>query len=200
MSSEHLFYQEALRKFSNFPIIRLSSPAPLRELIILSLDDEESGWTPEDGTKEEIAEFNTNMLLSFGPMLEEYFSITLSSEGELLTLPQLIPQYIPPMEDLPAFILGLCTQIDWTDEQLCFAGIAEQLGCFYKLKDKSSFELQENPHLLDRKDRSSLAWVIENSIFPAIRTDLTPTKALGADGSVIMVACVEKLYRVFERC
>lgn len=140
------------------------------------------------------------MLQSFAPMLEEYFSIKISEHGDLLTLPQLIPKYIPPLEKLPLFILRLCSEVDWSEEQPCFKGICEQLASFYKMDPISDVEQKENPAYLDSKDHSSLAWKIEHSLFPSVRTDFTPTKDLGSDGTVVQIACVEKLFKIFERC
>lgn len=53
--TDKLFYQESLRKFSNLPLIRLSTPASIEKLIIIALEDESSGWSESEGTKEEIA-------------------------------------------------------------------------------------------------------------------------------------------------
>merc|ERR1711879_1036018 len=116
------------------------------------------------------------------------------------TLPQLIPNYVPPLENIPAFILNLCAQVDWSEEQACFKGILEQLATFYCMNTITDAEQRENPSYLDPKDHASPVWKIEHMLFPALRTDFTPTKDLGSDGSVVQIACVEKLYKIFERC
>jgi DNA mismatch repair protein MLH1 len=133
-------------------------------------------------------------------MLLEYFSISISPEGNLLALPQLIPKYIPPLENLPMFLLNLCVNVDWSDEQPCLGGIARQLAEFYALPIISSEEELENPSFLDPKNTNSRPWILENMIFPALRSDFTPLKSFSSDGTIVQVACLEKLYKVFERC
>lgn len=59
--SEELFYQICLRDFSNFGFIRLSAPVPIKEMVLMALDDEQelmekSEWPAELKPKEEIAE------------------------------------------------------------------------------------------------------------------------------------------------
>lgn len=66
-----------------------STPS-VTELVILALDQEESGWSEEDGTKEDLANYVSNLLVSKAPMLEDYFSLQIDEEGHLLTLPYIL--------------------------------------------------------------------------------------------------------------
>lgn len=43
-------------------------------------------------------------------------------------------------------------------------------------------------------------WTLEHVVFPALRSCLRPSKARATDGSIVQVAALEKLYRIFERC
>lgn len=43
-------------------------------------------------------------------------------------------------------------------------------------------------------------WQTRHALFPAIARKLVPTRASASDGTVLQVACLEQLYRVFERC
>ena len=54
-NSKELCYQLTLRKFSNFDSIKLSSPLPLTDLILIALNIPEVGWSEEDGDKYSIA-------------------------------------------------------------------------------------------------------------------------------------------------
>ena len=59
--SEELFYQICLRDFSNFGSIRLSTPAPIQEMVMMAVDDEQvlmekDEWPEELKSKEEIAQ------------------------------------------------------------------------------------------------------------------------------------------------
>lgn len=51
-------YQQVLRRFAHFSAIQLSDPAPLRELIMLALKEEdlEAEGSESDDLKEKIAE------------------------------------------------------------------------------------------------------------------------------------------------
>ena len=50
-------------------------PAPLYDLAMLALDSEDSGWTPADGPKEDLANYVTDFLKSHSAMLLDYFAI-----------------------------------------------------------------------------------------------------------------------------
>ena len=41
---------------------------------------------------------------------------------------------------------------------------------------------------------------MEHVIFPALRVDLTPPKEMADDGSILQIADLHELYKVFERC
>ncbi|CBN80029.1 MutL protein homolog 1 [Ectocarpus siliculosus] len=42
--------------------------------------------------------------------------------------------------------------------------------------------------------------VVQNVLYPAFRWALLPPQAFAADGTVLQLACLERLYKVFERC
>ena len=48
--------------------------------------------------------------------------------GCLSVLPQLIDDYCPDLDHLPAFVLSMAQDVDWEDEQSCFHDLA-QVGC-----------------------------------------------------------------------
>lgn len=62
--SKELMYQQTLRRFAHFNAIQLSDPAPLSELILLALQEED--LDPEnnekDHLKERIAEVSSSSL------------------------------------------------------------------------------------------------------------------------------------------
>jgi len=192
--SRELLFQIGLRRFSNFGTIRLSTPAPLMQLALLALDSEEAGWTEDDGPKEEIAQDGCQMLAERRQMLDDYFSIKIDDDGNLLALPQIIDNYVPPLERLPMFVLRLCTEVDWTEEKPCLRGIVEELALFYQL-----------PVVLDGDEDeasgcNSRAWIVENVLFPALRTEFSAPRKFARDRTIVQIACLEKLYKVFERC
>lgn len=58
-------------------------------------------------------------------MLREYFSIHIGEGGGLEALPQLIDGYVPPMAQLPAFLLRMARDVEWDDEKPCFHTLAQ---------------------------------------------------------------------------
>ncbi|CAI9764104.1 unnamed protein product [Fraxinus pennsylvanica] len=133
--SKELMYQQVLRGFAHFNAIQLSDPAPLRELLILALKEED--LDPEanehEGLKEKIAEMNTELLKQKTEMLEEYFGICIEPNGILLRIPVILDQYTPDMDRFPEFVLCLGNDIDWDDEKHCFQTIAAAIGNFYAM-------------------------------------------------------------------
>lgn len=83
---------------------------------MLALDSPESGWTEEDGPKEGLAEYIVEFLKKKAEMLADYFSLEIDGEGNLIGLPLLIDNYVPPLEGLPIFILRLATEV--SDKQV----------------------------------------------------------------------------------
>lgn len=133
--SKELMYQQVLRRFAHFNAIQLSDPAPLPELIMLALKEEDVDpeCNEKDELKEKIAEMNTELLKNKSEMLEEYFCIYVDSQGNLSRLPVILDQYTPDMDRVPEFVLCLGNDVDWEDEKSCFQSIAAALGNFYAM-------------------------------------------------------------------
>lgn len=109
--SQELFYQILIFKFGNLGYIELTEPAPISELVLLALNSPESGWTPEDGSKEDLAKYTADLLLSKAEMLLDYFSFEINKNGELTTVPLLLEKYIPNWNGLPMLLLRLATEV-----------------------------------------------------------------------------------------
>jgi DNA mismatch repair protein MLH1 len=109
--STELFYQIVLFAFGNFGHIRLNPPAPISELALLALNAPNSGWTPEDGPKEELAEYVLKILNEKSAMLADYFSLEIDTDGNLKSLPMLLEDYVPNLNGLPMFVLRLATEV-----------------------------------------------------------------------------------------
>ncbi|XP_071157795.1 DNA mismatch repair protein Mlh1-like isoform X1 [Mytilus edulis] len=196
--SAELFYQITVFDFGNFGLLRLSEPAPLNELAMLALDLEESGWTEADGPKEDLAKYIVEFLTSKSEMLLDYFSIELDSSGNLLTLPMLIDDFVPNMEGLPMYILRLATEVNWDSEKECFDTFARETSEFYSMK-KSMFQDKNSDSQEEDMDKS-WKWTIEHVLYPAFRTFLFPPKSFAEDSSILQIANLPDLYKVFERC
>ena len=125
--SQELFYQIIIFSFANFGYIRLNPPPSITELALFALQSEDSGWTEEDGPKEELAEYITSVFKTKTEMLADYFSMELDENGNLKTLPLLLEGYVPNLNELPMFVLRLATEVgqdcaaqrDTASEKMC---------------------------------------------------------------------------------
>lgn len=62
----------------------------IEQLSLLGLDLPETGWTEEDGPKEELAAQIKKILVEKSPMLNEYFSLEIDKSGMIKSLPILL--------------------------------------------------------------------------------------------------------------
>ncbi|XP_028279724.1 DNA mismatch repair protein Mlh1 isoform X2 [Parambassis ranga] len=196
--SQELFYQILIYDFGNFGVLRLSTPAPLYELAMLALDSEESGWTEEDGPKEGLAQYIVDFLKNKAEMLEDYFSMEIDQEGNLTGLPLLLDKYTPVMEGLPMFILRLATEVNWENEKECFRDFSKEYSMFCSIRKQ--YILEAEPGEEQDAEANSWRWKVEHVIFKAFRNLFSPPKSFGEDGTVLQIANLPDLYKVFERC
>lgn len=195
--SQKLFYQILIYDFGNFGVLRLSNPVPLYDLAMLALDSEESGWTDEDGSKEGLAQYIVDFLKQKTEMLEEYFSLEIDGDGNLTGLPMLLDNYTPAMEGLPMFILRLATEVNWDREKDCFRDFSIECSHFYSIRKRYTLE----PDAEEPQDAEmSWQWKVEHVLFKALRSLFSPPKHFSEDGSVLQIASLPELYKVFERC
>ncbi|GFP81438.1 DNA mismatch repair protein mlh1 [Phtheirospermum japonicum] len=209
--SKELMYQQVLRRFAHFSAIQLSDPAPLPELIMLALKEEDLDpqGNEDNDLKEKIAEMSTALIKRKSEMLDEYFGIHIDPNGNLLRLPI----------------------VNWDDEKICFQTIAAAIGNFYALHppllpNPSGDGLQfykkapsDNPDeenaskggvnedeiehelLLEAESAwSQREWSIQHVLFPSMRLFLKPPTSMATNGTFVKVASLEKLYKIFERC
>ncbi|KAL7384031.1 hypothetical protein ABVT39_022991 [Epinephelus coioides] len=196
--SQELFYQILIYDFGNFGVLRLSTPAPLYDLAMLALDSEESGWTEEDGPKEGLAQYIVDFLKKKSEMLEDYFSLEIDQEGNLTGLPLLLDKYTPVMEGLPMFILRLATEVNWDNEKECFRDFSKECSMLYSIRKR--YILEAEPGEEQDAEVNTWRWKVEHIIFKAFRTLLSPPKTFSEDGTVLQIANLPDLYKVFERC
>ncbi|KAL5724741.1 DNA mismatch repair protein [Ranunculus cassubicifolius] len=164
--SKELMYQQVLRRFAHFDAIQLSDPAPLSELIMMALkdDDLDSHCNDNDDLKEKIAEVNTELLKTKAAMLNEYFCVHIDPQGNLCRLPLILDQYTPNMDHVPEFVLCLANDVDWEDETNCMQQISATLGNFYAMNPP----LLPNPagdgiQFYKKKKHSEAAEAFENN-------------------------------------
>uniref|UniRef100_A0A3B3W170 DNA mismatch repair protein MLH1 n=1 Tax=Poecilia latipinna TaxID=48699 RepID=A0A3B3W170_9TELE len=176
------------------------TPAPLYDLAMLALDSAESGWTEEDGPKEGLAQYIVDFLKKKAEMLEDYFSLEIDQEGNLTGLPLLLDKYTPIMEGLPLFILRLATEVNWDNEKECFRDFSKECSAFYSIRKQFVLEAEPGDEPVSRSNGNSWRWNVEHVLFKAFRTLFSPPKSFSEDGTVLQIANLPDLYKVFERC
>lgn len=125
-------------------------------------------------------------------MLVDYFSLTISADGHVESIPLLLRGYTPNLDNLPSFLMRLGPQVNWTSEAECFDTFLRELAYFYIPTPPVSEDPENEKYKAER-------WQIEHVLFPAIRRYLLPPKSL-LDRDVVQIANLPDLYKVFERC
>jgi len=197
-----LFKQIILRDFSNLATLRLDPPPKVIDLALLALEQEEAGWSPEDGDKEELARHVVDMLDSKKEMLADYFSLELEMIGgslHLTGLPLLLDDFCPWFGGLPVYIIRLATEVTWDDEKGCFDTFSKETAAFYSVKEKEGAQPrydmgQHGGDMVDWK------FTVEHVVYPAVKKTLVPPAACMTDKTLLQVASLPELYKVFERC
>lgn len=206
MVSSEYFYQVGLTNFGNFGVIRFDPPMNLKRLLRMAADHEKStsfGALGYDFESADVVELVTAQLIERREMLSEYFSFEVSEEGDIVGIPLLLKGYTPSLAKLPRFLLRLGPHVNWMDEKECFATFLRELASYYvpeRLPPSPGPDDQEqgmDENIKSRRDE--VRYVVENVLFPAFRARLVATHSL-MKGSVLEVANLKGLYRVFERC
>jgi len=198
--TRHLFKQLLLRDFGALGALRLNPPPSVYELALLALDQEEAGWKESDGSKEDLAKHVTITLASHAAMLADYFSLEFeeTDEGLMLTgVPRLLEGHCPWWPGLPLYLLRLAIEVDWKSEKGCFSTFINETAEFYCLKDKTGARWDSEQHTgveVDWRD------TVEQMIYPALKSLLLPPRSCLTDSSILQVANLPDLYKVFERC
>ncbi|KAL2829936.1 DNA mismatch repair protein Mlh1 [Aspergillus cavernicola] len=221
MFCNELFYQIGLTDFGNFGTINLDPAPKLIDILRIAAEAEAETAQAQNNTNEEQQQIFVNApeiiaktLLERREMLSEYFSIHISDEGHLLTLPLLLKGYLPCLGKLPRFLLRLGPYIDWSSEQECFRTFLLELAAFYtpeqlprpqsQQQDLGDSDTANQGDTGDAEDgyiqtrRAQMARMLEHVVFPALRARLVATTRLLR--GVVEVADLKGLYRVFERC
>ncbi|KAK9494378.1 histidine kinase-like ATPase [Lipomyces doorenjongii] len=201
--SYEIFYQIGLSDFGNFGVIQLAPALSLRSLLKLAVADEQISAEQES----EICRI-TDQLMTMRMMLLEYFSLDITADGDIKSIPLLLKGYTPSVVKLPMLLYRLGHNVDWAHEKECFETVLREIAIFYvpeslpilppgQAPSQRASEDSENIQPLEKR-RRELMDRIEKYIFPTMRRRLLATKKLL--GSVIEVADLPGLYKIFERC
>ncbi|KAJ5408931.1 MutL protein [Penicillium cosmopolitanum] len=211
LACNEFFYQVGLTDFGNFGVIKLDPPPKLVDLLNIAAESEQQAHPTEadDDTQaifSNAAEVVARSLIERREMLDEYFSMQINPEGELLTVPLLLKGYVPSLAKLPRFLLRLGPYVDWSGEEetrgLLHARTTSHPPTTPASNDAGDTNsgdtatAQEDPLIQAR--RQQMARMLEYAVFPAIRSRLVATSRMLQ--GVVEVADLKGLYRVFERC
>jgi DNA mismatch repair protein MLH1 len=219
LACNEFFYQVGLTDFGNFGTIRLSPAPKLVDLLRIAAEAERKDH-PDAEAEAIIANapaMIAQTLVERREMLNEYFSMQISADGELISIPLLLKGYLPALAKLPRFLLRLGPYVDWGSEEGCFRTFLRELAAFYTpeqlpvlpgLGPGAEGESAE-PRVAEgegdgdgdafvRARRAQMVRMLEYAVFPALRARLVATSRLLR--GVVEVADLKGLYRVFERC
>ena len=128
------------------------------------------------------------ILIEKAPILSEYFSLNISPEGDLETLPSLLIQHCPSKTFLPLYMLRLATEVEWDTEEECFETFCRETARYYALVAEVELEMNSKQH----------KWTVEHVLYPAFKKYLLPNNHLKKH--FYELANLPTLYKVFERC
>jgi DNA mismatch repair protein MLH1 len=212
MLCNEYFYQIGLTDFANYGTIRFNPPLPLEDLLQVAAEQERknSGDAADEVDWDEVVESVQEAIIGKAALLKEYFSMEITPEGELCSIPLLIKGYTPSMAKLPQFLLRLGPYVNWNEEKGCFQTLLRELASFYvpeslplppsttpDSNDKGKQKVAEEDQEIAAR-RAKVREAIEHIIFPACKARLVATNGLLK--GVMEIANLKGLYRVFERC
>ncbi|KAJ7599268.1 hypothetical protein C8J56DRAFT_185991 [Mycena floridula] len=202
--AEELFYQIALRQFGDMPKIKLQPAPSLKRLVEIAVEAEDIP-PDRDGkvslSKPEIVKRIIDILMNRRDMLLEYFSLNISATGHVESIPMLLRGYTPNLDKLPCFLMRLGPQVDWTSEVECFDTFLRELAYFYVPGPLTvSSPIDSEDKALREQEIKSERWQVHHVLFPAFRRYLCAPKSLLDGTSIVQVANLPDLYKVFERC
>jgi DNA mismatch repair protein MLH1 len=155
MICNEFFYQVGLTDFGNFGVIKLDPAPKLIDLLKIAAETEReedasrrqhhqrgdndnnnnnnnnNDNSEEDNIFDQAPEMVAKTLIGRRDMLNEYFSLQISEEGDLLSIPLMLKGYVPSLAKLPRFLLRLGPYVDWKSEEGCFRTFLHELAAFY---------------------------------------------------------------------
>lgn len=185
---KEVLYQILLWEFENFGALELEEPLSISDLTMIGLESRRSGWTPEDGSKEALAERITNILCEKAPILKEYYGFVVNAETKCLeSLPLLIENQLPCMSGLGNYIIRITTEVEWDDEKGFFETFSRETADYYSEIPLTTSE-DEWKHTM------------EHVYYPLFKSHLLPPETFSQDRTFLELAALSNLYKVFERC
>jgi DNA mismatch repair protein MLH1 len=109
-SDEH-FYQIGLRQFGAFHRIKLEPAPSLSDLLEIAIEDEGDKIRSNGLDTTKVHAGVLDLLMDKREMVDEYFSLRITEDGLVETLPLILKGYMPNLDRLPHFLLCLATEV-----------------------------------------------------------------------------------------
>lgn len=170
-------------------MLHFDPPLNTEELSMMALNELEASATQPSSTVDlkDQAKLFQKTLCSKSQILQKFFKITVTPNGDLLSLPVILEGHSPTMAYLPNYILNLVLCVDWENERQCFDTFAKVTGKFY---GKIDFQME----------RKKWNRMVEHVLYAGLKQFLLPNQTLIDSGAIIKVTSTQDLYKVFERC
>lgn len=101
----------------------------------------------------------------------------------------ILEKYAPEPTGLPRYILRLATDVNWKKEKECFQTFAKETANYYAANEEAKIDANEN-----------WKWTTEHVLYPAIKKFLIPPNDFAKNATILQLADLPNLYKVFERC
>ena len=170
--STDLFHQILLRDYGNFDAIPIVPPVPLAEVCQMM----------------EVDRSLLKRVTKMSAMLADYFAITIK-DGYLCSLPIVIDNFTPPVNDIYKLINSLCTKVTWDSEKECLGSIALAIAEYYSIGAS-----------LQRDHPNSWKATVEHEIMDTLKSNIYKPRNFGEKLPYKRVTSLPDLYKVFERC
>jgi len=107
------------------------------------------------------------------------------------------------MAKLPGFLLALASDVEWEEEKEALRGaaltISELFSCqmttYRDSRDQALCVDEAGARRCDEEEK-----YIQHTLLPSMRVLLKPSTRRASDATVVQVASLERLYKIFERC
>jgi len=95
--------------------------------------------------------------------------------------------------------LILLMKVNWNEEIKCIESFSEEIAAFYSVGE---FTGRKPVYNMQQHGDGGVSWehTVEHILFPAIRKLLVPPSECERDRTLVQVASLPELYKVFERC
>lgn len=185
-------YQDILNHFAQLPSFEIPNLSlSLSEIFDLALSSPHLGYNPStDPPAVQLIDNYTKFLDQKAELLEEYFSLSIK-DGVIRKIPVVCDGLVvPDINNLPEFLLRLCTDVNWKNEKKCLGKIAELLAWFYS-KVPDTWAVGETTEDFEVH--------YKNLLFPYLRGRVI-ADSRKIDEGFIHIVSTEDLYKIFERC